>query len=136
MYDGASRRFLVYATKPTKRAVPAMAVGVDNLTDAQTIALAAEAASAFTVQHGDHVRRTLSVLTVVACATLPLGSSIFEQQLVPTVLLGLVFAVLAVVGFRFVESRGRALAVLYLEIQLALGFGLFWMSGAPSWWPP
>ncbi|WP_086663692.1 sensor histidine kinase [Lentzea kentuckyensis] len=76
------------------------------------------------------MQRTLSILTVVACAILPLGSSAFEQQLVPTLLLGLAFAVLAIFGFRFVEGRGRALAVAYAGIQLALGFALFWMSGA------
>ncbi|WP_109637965.1 sensor histidine kinase [Lentzea atacamensis] len=76
------------------------------------------------------MQRTLSILTVVACATLPLGSSVFHQQVVPTLLLGLVFAALAIVGFRFVEGRGRAFAVVYVGIQLALGFMLFWMSGA------
>ncbi len=86
--------------------------------------------TAFTVQHSGRVQRTLSILTVVACAILPLGSSAFEQQLVPTLLLGLAFAVLAIFGFRFVEGRGRALAVAYAGIQLALGFALFWMSGA------
>jgi signal transduction histidine kinase len=84
----------------------------------------------FTVQHSERVQRTLSILTVVACATLPLGSAVFEQRLVPTLVLGLVFAVLAIVGFRFVEGRGRALALGYAAVQLALGFALFWMSGA------
>jgi len=84
----------------------------------------------FTVQHSERVQRTLSILTVVACAILPLGSSFFQQQLVPTVLLGLAFAVLAVVGFRLVEGRGKVLAAVYVGIQLALGFALFWMSGA------
>ena len=76
------------------------------------------------------MQRTLSILTVVACATLPLGSSVFHQKPVPTLLLGLFFAALAIVGFRFVEGRDRAFAVVYVGIQLALGFMLFWMSGA------
>lgn len=86
--------------------------------------------TAITVQHSERVQRTLSILTVVAYATLPLGSSVFHQQVVPTLLLGLVFAALAIAGFRFVEGRGRAFAVVYVGIQLALGFMLFWMSGA------
>lgn len=46
IYDRTSRMFLVYVTKPTKRAVPALAVRVGNLADAQTVAHAAQAASA------------------------------------------------------------------------------------------
>lgn len=46
IYDRASRMFLVYVTKPTKRAVPAFAVRVGNLSDAQLVAQAAQAASA------------------------------------------------------------------------------------------
>lgn len=46
VYDRNSRMFLVYVTKPTKRAVPAFAVRVGNLSDAQTVAQAAGAASA------------------------------------------------------------------------------------------
>ncbi|MEO6089757.1 MAG: sensor histidine kinase [Umezawaea sp.] len=76
------------------------------------------------------MQRALSILAVVAFATLPLGSASFEQQLVPTVLLGLVYTVLAIVGFRFVEGRGRVLAAVYAAVQLALGFMLFWLSGA------
>jgi hypothetical protein len=45
-YDRASKVFAVYTTKPTKRAVPAMAVRVPNLADAQAVAQAAQAASA------------------------------------------------------------------------------------------
>lgn len=45
-YDRASKVFAVYTTKPTKRAVPAMAVRVPNLADAQAVAQAAQTASA------------------------------------------------------------------------------------------
>ncbi|MGX7828091.1 DUF2510 domain-containing protein [Actinokineospora sp. 24-640] len=45
-YTQASNTFAVYTTKPTKRAVPALAVIVGNLTDAQTVAHAARTASA------------------------------------------------------------------------------------------
>ncbi|HEX6344688.1 sensor histidine kinase [Umezawaea sp.] len=76
------------------------------------------------------MRRALGILTVVAWATLPLGSAAYAQRLLPTLLVGLVFAVLAVVGFRFVEGRGRALALGYTAVQLGLGFELFSLSGA------
>ena len=46
IYDRTSRMFLVYATKPTRRAVPVFAVRVGNLADAQAVAQAAQAASA------------------------------------------------------------------------------------------
>ncbi|MCX2950413.1 DUF2510 domain-containing protein [Lentzea sp. NEAU-D7] len=46
VYDRTSRMFLVYVTKPTKRAVPAFAVRVGNLSDAQVVAQAAQAAAA------------------------------------------------------------------------------------------
>jgi hypothetical protein len=46
IYNQATRTFAVYTTKPTKRAIPAMAVRVANLTDAQTVAAAAQAAAA------------------------------------------------------------------------------------------
>jgi len=45
-YDRTSKVFAVYTTKPTKRAVPALAVRVHNLADAQTLAQAARSASA------------------------------------------------------------------------------------------
>ncbi|MFD9740455.1 DUF2510 domain-containing protein [Umezawaea sp. NPDC059074] len=46
VYHQATRTFAVYTTKPTKRAVPAMAVRVGNLADAQAVAHAAQYASA------------------------------------------------------------------------------------------
>jgi hypothetical protein len=45
-YDRVSTLFAVYTAKPTKRAVPAPAVRVRNLADAQAVAQAAQAASA------------------------------------------------------------------------------------------
>lgn len=44
----------------------------------------------------------LAILTVVAYVTLPLGSTSFEQQALPTLLVGLAYSVLAILGFRFV----------------------------------
>ncbi|ONI92966.1 hypothetical protein ALI22I_00785 [Saccharothrix sp. ALI-22-I] len=46
VYDRSTKTFAVYTTKPTKRAVPAMAVRVPNLADAQAVAHAAQTASA------------------------------------------------------------------------------------------
>lgn len=46
VYNRDTRMFLVYVTKPTKRAVPALAVRVGNLADAQAVVTAAQAASA------------------------------------------------------------------------------------------
>jgi len=45
-YNQASKTFAVYTTKPTKRAIPALAVRVHNLNDATALAHAAQAASA------------------------------------------------------------------------------------------
>ncbi|MCP2167254.1 DUF2510 domain-containing protein [Goodfellowiella coeruleoviolacea] len=45
-YDRSTATFAVYTTKPTKRAVPAMAVRVPRLADANAVAEAAQAASA------------------------------------------------------------------------------------------
>jgi signal transduction histidine kinase len=84
----------------------------------------------FGVQHSGGVQWALSILTVVAYATLPLGSGSFEQELVPTLVVGLVYAALAIGGFRWVQRRGRAFAVAYVGVQLPLGFVLFSLSGA------
>lgn len=46
VYDQSTKIFAIYTTKPTKRALPAMTVRVNNLTDAQSLAHAAQAASA------------------------------------------------------------------------------------------
>ncbi|NUT53418.1 MAG: sensor histidine kinase [Saccharothrix sp.] len=84
----------------------------------------------FGLQHSGRVQRALGILTVVAYVTLPLGSESFEQELVPTLLVGLVYGALAVVGFPFARRRGRAFAVGYVVVQLPLGFLLFALSGA------
>ncbi|MDQ0577622.1 sensor histidine kinase [Agromyces albus] len=72
----------------------------------------------------------LAILTVVAYATLPLGSASFEQQPVPTLLVGLAYSVLAIFGFRFVEGRSVWWAVAFVAVQLPLGFTVFTLSGA------
>lgn len=46
VYNQTTKTFAVYTTKPTKRATPAMAIRVPNLTDAQTVAHAAQTAAA------------------------------------------------------------------------------------------
>ncbi|KAA5835215.1 DUF2510 domain-containing protein [Saccharopolyspora hirsuta] len=45
-YDQSTKIFAVYTTKPTKRAVPALAVRVAHLEDARAVAHAAQTASA------------------------------------------------------------------------------------------
>ncbi len=84
------------------------------------------------VQHSGCVQWALSVLTVVAYATLPLGSSSYEQHLLPTMLVGLVYALVAIFGFQLVQGRGRAFAVAYACVQVPLGFVLFSFSGAAA----
>ena len=84
----------------------------------------------FAVPHSGGVQRALSILTVVAYLTLPLGSESFEQLLVPTLLVGLAYGALAVIGFPFAQRRGRAFAAAYVLVQLPLGFVLFSLSGA------
>lgn len=72
----------------------------------------------------------LVVLTVIAYATLPLGSASFEQQPVPTLLVGLAFSLLAIFGFRFVRGRSMWWRVAFAGVQLALGFWIYSLSGA------
>ncbi len=72
----------------------------------------------------------LAILTLIAYATLPLGSSSFEQLLLPTLLAGLAYGVVAIFGFRFVQGRSVWWAVAYVCVQLPLGFLVFTLSGA------
>ncbi len=72
--------------------------------------------------------RALAVLTVVAYLTLPLGSA--TERLVPTLLVGLAYAVIAILGFRVVEHRSLVWAAAYVGVQLALGYTAFSLSGA------
>ncbi|ANN17970.1 two-component sensor histidine kinase [Amycolatopsis orientalis] len=76
------------------------------------------------------VNRALAVLTVVAYVTLPLGSANYETLVLPTLLVGLLYAAIAIAGFPWVQKRGRAFAVAYVCVQLPLGFTLFSLSGA------
>src|SRR4030095_17005373 len=82
------------------------------------------------VPHSGTVQWALAILTVVAFATLPLGSASFEQQALPTLLIGLVYSVLAIFGFRFVQGRSVWWAVAFVCVQLPLGFAVFSLSGA------
>ncbi|TQM78377.1 signal transduction histidine kinase [Saccharothrix saharensis] len=84
----------------------------------------------FAFAHSRGVQRALGILTAVAYVTLPLGSKSFEQLLVPTLLVGLAYGLLAIFGFPFAQRRGRAFAVAYVLVQLPLGFLLFALSGA------
>jgi signal transduction histidine kinase len=76
------------------------------------------------------VNLALGILTVVAYATLPIGSEHDAMHLVATLVTGLVFVVLAIAGFHVVRGRGRALAIAYVCVQLPLGFAVFALSGA------
>ncbi|MCC2321178.1 hypothetical protein [Cellulomonas xiejunii] len=75
------------------------------------------------------MNRALAVLTVVAYLTLPLGSA-SSAELAPTLLVGLAYCALAIVGFRFVEGRPVGWAAGYVGVQLVLGFAVFSLSGA------
>lgn len=72
----------------------------------------------------------LAILTVVAYVTLPLGSESFEQERVPTLLVGLAYALIAIFGFPFVQRRSVWWAVAFVAVQLPLGFVVFSLSGA------
>ncbi|MEV1131521.1 histidine kinase [Agromyces sp. NPDC049794] len=72
----------------------------------------------------------LAILTVIAYVTLPLGSASFEQQPLPTLLVGLVYAVIAIFGFHVVQRRSVWWAVAFVAVQLPLGFVIFSLSGA------
>ena len=72
----------------------------------------------------------LAILTVVAYVTLPLGSASFEQQPVATLLVGLVYSAIAILGFPFVQGRSVWWAVGFVCVQLPLGFIVFSLSGA------
>ncbi len=76
------------------------------------------------------VNRALAVLTPVAYVTLPLGSADYETLVLPTLIVGLVYAVIAILGFPWVQKRGRLAAIAYVCVQLPLGFTLFSLSGA------
>jgi signal transduction histidine kinase len=82
------------------------------------------------VPHSGTVQWALAILTVVAYVTLPLGSASFEQQPLPTLLVGLAYSVLAIFGFRFVQGRSVWWAVAFIGVQLPLGFAVFSLSGA------
>jgi signal transduction histidine kinase len=88
--------------------------------------------ASITVEHSGGVQRALGILTVVAYATLPLGSANFEQHLVPTLVVGLLYALIATAGFRWVHRRGRVAGVGYVGVQVALGFLVFSLSGAST----
>ena len=72
----------------------------------------------------------LAILTVIAFVTLPLGSASFEQQPLPTLLVGLAYALIAIFGFHFVQRRSVWWAVAFVAVQLPLGFVIFSLSGA------
>ena len=82
------------------------------------------------VPHSGTVQWALAILTIIAYSTLPLGSASFEQQLVPTMLVGLAYAMIAIFGFGFVQRRSVWWAVAFVVVQLVLGFVVFSLSGA------
>ena len=81
------------------------------------------------ILHSETVQWALAILTIVAYLTLPIGSASFEE-LLPTLLVGLVYAALAIFGFRFVHVRSVWWRVSYVGVQLLLGFVVFALSGA------
>jgi signal transduction histidine kinase len=82
--------------------------------------------------HSGPVTRALVVLTCGALLTLVAEQTAAEQPLV-AITLGTVFAVLAVVGYGWIErqapGRRRALAAAYLAVQLPLGYLVFGVAG-------
>src|SRR5262245_61658844 len=76
-----------------------------------------------------NVKRALAVFVAVAYVTLVVG--VWSDGSVWALLPGTVVALLATVGFAWVERRGRrALAAGYVVVQLALGYLTFGLSGA------
>lgn len=102
----------------------------DRVTGETTVPIQTGLTRVFAVEHSGCVQRALGILTVVAYVTLPLGSKSFEQLLVPTLLVGLAYAALAIFGFPFAQRRGPVFAAAYVLVQLPLGFVLFALSGA------
>jgi len=70
------------------------------------------------------MNRALAVLTGAAWLVVVLEVA-GTPRLVPSVLLGGVYALVAVVGFRVVSGRGRLAAVGFVVVQLVLGFAVF-----------
>jgi signal transduction histidine kinase len=85
---------------------------------------------AFGVVHSRCVQWALGILTVVAYATLPLGPYDFQDRVLPTMLVGLAYIVLAIAGFEWVRRRRGVFAVVYVFIQLVLGYVVSVLSGA------
>jgi signal transduction histidine kinase len=76
------------------------------------------------------VKRALAVLTVGAFLTIVIGAA-GSGHPVASVTLGAIFALLAIVGFDWVQRRYRALfSYAYVAVQLVLGYALFGASGA------
>ncbi|GAA1826820.1 sensor histidine kinase [Agromyces salentinus] len=71
----------------------------------------------------------LAVLTVVAYLTLPLGSA-SSVQLLPTMLVGLAYTAIAILGFRFVQTRSVWWGAGYVVLQMVLGFVVFALADA------
>lgn len=83
-------------------------------------------------QDSGPVNRALAVLTLAAFLTLVFEASETDQP-VGAVVVGAVFSFLAVAGYEWVSSpgrRGRAPALVYIGVQLPLGFLLFSMAHA------
>ncbi|HET9650166.1 MAG TPA: histidine kinase, partial [Microlunatus sp.] len=73
--------------------------------------------------------RALVVLTAAALLVVVLEVANAPQALAAIVLAGL-YSVIAIVGFRLVETRPRLVAVGYVAVQLLLGFAVFDVAGA------
>lgn len=82
------------------------------------------------VAHSGTVQWALAILTVIAFATLPIGPAGDEQQVVPMLLVGSAYVLLATLGFAAVQRRPVGWAVAFVVVQLVLGFVVFSLSGA------
>lgn len=75
------------------------------------------------------MNRALSALAVAALLVMLLEAAP-SGSVMPAGALGVVFVAWSVVGYRWALSRGRAAAVAYLTVALALGFVVFNVAGA------
>ncbi|GAA2340994.1 sensor histidine kinase [Dactylosporangium salmoneum] len=75
------------------------------------------------------MNRALDALTGAAFLALAVGVSDAGHP-VAALVAGLVYLALATVGFGWVRGRGRRWALVYVGVQLALGYAVFVLSGA------
>jgi signal transduction histidine kinase len=79
-------------------------------------------------QHSGAVERALAALTVVALVTV-LAEATDRPDPLPGYLAAVLCAALVLVALRWLEGRGRAVAVTYVAVQLALAFAVSSLAG-------